>query len=105
MISECINHTHSPEKYHTLKESWTLSPVFHKPVCGYQPVASNLAVSALQHVMRRALEAGALVRRGWPNSGALTPDGSLMFGFVWGAAGALQAIGRTTKGRTTGGGA
>ena len=70
------------------------------PACG-----CNLAVSALQHVMRRALEAGALVRRGWPNSGALTPDGSLMFGFVWGAAGALQAIGRTTKGRTTSGGA
>ena len=71
------------------------------PACGKQ----SSSECAFQHVLRRALEAGALVRRGWPNSGALTPDGSLMFGFVWGAAGALQAIGRTTKGRTTGGGA
>ena len=37
VISECINHTHSPEKYHTLKESWTLSRTCVRlPACGKQ---------------------------------------------------------------------
>ena len=83
MISECINHTHTHLKYHTI-----IRGLFHKPVCSYQPVASNLAEwSALQHVMRRL----AQQRRPYPPTAALF--------------GALQAIGRTTKGRATGGGA
>ena len=38
--------------------------------------------------MRRALEVGAL-RRGWPNSGALIPDGSL----VWVCLGRCRRLG------------
>eukprot|EP00964_Phaeocystis_antarctica_P016602 scaffold9143_cov87-Phaeocystis_antarctica.AAC.2 len=55
--------------------------------------------TALQHVVRRAPEARAL-RRGWPSSGAPTPQRHPCLSLF----GALQGIRRSTKGRTTGGG-